>query len=130
MPLFSVASAVPANPGADLSGPGTLGPGTLGLCTGPGVGVNCTDFQLVSGSSSGTALTGALSFLNQEVISVVVPDKFLCTFFQGFTCTSSGANGEVSMTEGVWNLAGAPGASGSVDFSDLTGSFSCVSSVI
>ncbi|KAJ7491413.1 hypothetical protein B0H11DRAFT_2008975 [Mycena galericulata] len=75
-------------------------------------------------------LTGGLSFLDGEISWAVVPDGFVCTFFQDFGCTASGTgnagtNSEVVLQGGTWDFFNVPGLSGTEDFNDLTSSFVC-----
>ncbi|KAJ7438019.1 hypothetical protein B0H11DRAFT_2106036, partial [Mycena galericulata] len=97
------------------------------VCSGtPPVG--CVTVPVVSDDC--VNLTGGLSFLDGEISGAVVPDGFVCTFFQDFGCTASGTgnagtNSEVVLQGGTWNMAKVPGLSGTEDFNDLTSSFVC-----
>ncbi|KAJ7110407.1 hypothetical protein C8R44DRAFT_883564 [Mycena epipterygia] len=121
--LVSLASATPVQqPGIDASV-------TVEVCTGavnPPSG--CVNVPVVSDSC--VNLTGGLTFLNKEISSAVVSGGFICTFFQDFGCISSGTgnnptDSEVDLQEGQWNFAAVPGHAGTVNFNDLTSSFSC-----
>ncbi|KAJ7110406.1 hypothetical protein C8R44DRAFT_742897 [Mycena epipterygia] len=72
-------------------------------------------------------LIGGFTFLNKEISSAEVPRGIFCTFFQsGFGCASADPNdGKVVLREGVWDFSNIPGKDDTVDFNDLTGSFSC-----
>ncbi|KAJ3897998.1 hypothetical protein F5879DRAFT_813243, partial [Lentinula edodes] len=73
-----------------------------------------------------TDLTGGLSFLNQEISVIVVPDGFVCSFYEEFGCLGSqNAQNVVVLTGGTWNMFSVPGITGTQDFNDLTSSFSC-----
>ncbi|KAJ7491351.1 hypothetical protein B0H11DRAFT_1719005 [Mycena galericulata] len=88
----------------------------------------CVTVPVVSDSC--VDLTGGLSFLDEEISGAVVPDGFVCTFFQDFGCISSGkvnagTDSEVVLQGGTWDFFSVPGLSGTTDFNDLTSSFSC-----
>ncbi|KAJ6470427.1 hypothetical protein C8R45DRAFT_1015590 [Mycena sanguinolenta] len=120
--LVSFASATPLKRSADASA-------TIEVCSGgsnPPSG--CVTVPVVSEDC--VNLTGGLSFLNKEITIAVVPNGFICTFFEDFACISSGTgnsgtNSEVVLQGGTWNFFDVPGLSGTEDFNDLTSSFSC-----
>ncbi|KAJ7437993.1 hypothetical protein B0H11DRAFT_2359155 [Mycena galericulata] len=73
---------------------------------------------------------GGLSFLNEEISAAIIPDGFVCTFFDDFGCISegtgnSGTDTEVVLQEGSYDFFDVEGLSGPEDFNDLTSSFSC-----
>ncbi|KAJ7611200.1 hypothetical protein FB45DRAFT_1009671 [Roridomyces roridus] len=123
--LVAVASAAPSN--MERSADATT---TVTLCTGsvsPPQG--CIAVPFVSGSCLDLS-QGGFSFLNKEISGAVVPGGFICTFFENAGCIASGTgnsnqNSEVVLTQGTWNLAAAPGLSGTENFNDLTSSITC-----
>ncbi|KJA28548.1 hypothetical protein HYPSUDRAFT_197397 [Hypholoma sublateritium FD-334 SS-4] len=94
------------------------------VCTGP-VGTGCVDIPV--GSDDCVNLNGGFVFLNKEISTAVIPDGLVCTFFESFGCTSQqGGGDDVVLTAGTWDFFSVPGTSQpSVDFNDLTSSFSC-----
>ncbi|KAJ7611187.1 hypothetical protein FB45DRAFT_320301 [Roridomyces roridus] len=123
--FVAVASAAPSN--MERSTAATT---TVTVCTGalnPPAG--CVAIPLVSGSCIDLS-QGGLNFLNKEISSASVPGGFICTFFENAGCIASGTgnsnqNSEVVLTQGSWNLAAAPGLSGTENFNDLTSSITC-----
>ncbi|KAF8205342.1 hypothetical protein K438DRAFT_1818960 [Mycena galopus ATCC 62051] len=118
--ILSFASATPVKPTSDVSP-------SVEVCSG-GVGVGCVTITVVS--SDCQDLDGGLSFLDKEISAAVVPDGFVCTFFEDFGCTASGTgnsgtDSEVVLTGGTWDFFDVPGLSGPEDFNDLTSSFAC-----
>ncbi|KAF8868257.1 hypothetical protein CPB84DRAFT_1858232 [Gymnopilus junonius] len=70
--------------------------------------------------------TGGLGFLNKEVTTAVLPDGFVCTFFENFGCESAqGGHDAVVLQGGTWSFFDVPGVDGPVDFNDLSSSFNC-----
>ncbi|KAJ7255820.1 hypothetical protein B0H12DRAFT_1112963 [Mycena haematopus] len=120
--LLSFASATPVKPSQDV-------PASIEVCTGasnPPSG--CVTIPVVSDDC--VNLTGGFSFLNKEISTAVVPDGFICSFFQDFGCTASGTgnagtDSEVDLQGGTWDFFEVPGLSGTEDFNDLTSSFTC-----
>ncbi|KAJ6449185.1 hypothetical protein C8R45DRAFT_1114798 [Mycena sanguinolenta] len=120
--LGSFASATPVKRSADVSA-------TVEICTGtinPSEG--CTTIPVVSDDC--VSFTGGFSFLDKEITSAIVPDGFICTFFEDFGCISSGTgnsgtDSEVVLQGGTWDFFDVPGLSGPEDFNDLSSSFSC-----
>ncbi|KJA28545.1 hypothetical protein HYPSUDRAFT_33970 [Hypholoma sublateritium FD-334 SS-4] len=94
------------------------------VCTGP-VGTGCVSIPV--GSDDCNDLDGGLVFLNKEITSAVIPGGLVCTFFESFGCISQqGGGDDVVLTAGTWDFFEVPGtSSASVDFNDLTSSFSC-----
>ncbi|KAF9454353.1 hypothetical protein P691DRAFT_656567, partial [Macrolepiota fuliginosa MF-IS2] len=85
------------------------------VCTGA-VGVGCITIPISSPSC--ISFTQGLSFLNKEVSSVVVPNRFVCTFFEWSGCRR--------LQGGSWNfIAGVSGMAGTVNFNDRASSFIC-----
>ncbi|KAJ3926138.1 MAG: hypothetical protein NXY57DRAFT_1065168 [Lentinula lateritia] len=109
--------------GAQVVSGAALVPATITACSGlPSNG--CVTIPVVSDVC--TDLTGGLSFLNQEISAVVVPDGFVCSFYEEFGCLGSqNAQNVVVLTGGTWNMFSVPGIAGTQDFNDLTSSFSC-----
>ncbi|KAJ7491387.1 hypothetical protein B0H11DRAFT_2228912 [Mycena galericulata] len=73
--LASLASAAPAsvqNRAADDSA-------SLQVCT-KSVTTGCVTVPVVSDTC--VDLTGGLSFLNEEISAAIIPDGFVCTFFE------------------------------------------------
>ncbi|KAF7350855.1 hypothetical protein MSAN_01647600 [Mycena sanguinolenta] len=120
--LVSFVSAAPGKPSTDASA-------TVEVCTGsvsPSQG--CINIPVISDSCIN--FTGGFSFLNKEISAAVVPNGFICTFFQDFGCIASGTgnagtDSEVILQGGTWNFFAVPGLSGTENFNDLTSSFVC-----
>ncbi|PPQ97237.1 hypothetical protein CVT26_000763 [Gymnopilus dilepis] len=92
------------------------------VCTGPLTG--CITIPISSDDC--TSFTGGLSFLNKEVTEAVIPDGFVCTFFEQFGCLSEqGGEDTVNLQGGTWSFFSVPGPAGTVDFNDLSSSFQC-----
>ncbi|PPQ97339.1 hypothetical protein CVT26_006573 [Gymnopilus dilepis] len=67
-----------------------------------------------------------LAFLNKEVSSAVIPDGFVCTFFEQFGCESALRGGDTTvLTGGTWTFTSVPGLATNVNFNDLASSFQC-----
>ncbi|KAF7344323.1 hypothetical protein MSAN_01913200 [Mycena sanguinolenta] len=118
--LVSFVSAAPGKPSTDASA-------GVEVCTGPPP-QGCITIPVVSDDC--VNLTGGFSFLNKEITTAVVPNGFICTFFQNFGCIASGTgnagtDSEVILQGGTWNFFAVPGLSGTEDFNDLTSSFVC-----
>ncbi|KIK69029.1 hypothetical protein GYMLUDRAFT_80405 [Collybiopsis luxurians FD-317 M1] len=113
---FAFAAAASAAP---------LAPATITVCTGslnPPAG--CVTIPVVSDAC--TDFTGGLSFLNEEVGSVQVPDGFVCSFYEEFGCLAGAhALDVVVLTGGSWNMFDVPGENGPQNFNDLASSFTC-----
>ncbi|KAJ7467889.1 hypothetical protein B0H11DRAFT_2191364 [Mycena galericulata] len=125
--LASIASASPAPTPTTVQNRGTDESASVEVCSAP-VPTGCVTVPVVSDDCMD--LTGGLSFLDEEITGVVVPDGFVCTFFQDFGCISSGkvnagTDSEVVLQGGTWDMVSVPGLSGTTDFNDLTSSFSC-----
>ncbi|KAJ3717217.1 hypothetical protein DFJ43DRAFT_1099954 [Lentinula guzmanii] len=101
-----------------------LAPATITACSGSLNPPNgCVTIPVVSDECMN--LTGGLSFLNKEISNVVVPDGFVCSFFSDFGCLGEQNIDEVVLTGGNWDMSDVPGIASTVNFNDLTSSFSC-----
>ncbi|KAJ6470494.1 hypothetical protein C8R45DRAFT_1015772 [Mycena sanguinolenta] len=88
----------------------------------------CLTIPIVS--SACIDLTGGLAGFNQEISLAIIPDGFICTFYQAFSCVESGTipggtENEVLLQGGTWNFFSVPGLTGNTDFNDLTSSLTC-----
>ncbi|KAF7340870.1 hypothetical protein MSAN_02116500 [Mycena sanguinolenta] len=118
----AAATATPIGRSADASP-------SVEVCTGSLSPANgCVTIPVVSDEC--VDLNGGLSFLNKEISNALVPDGFICTFFEDFGCIASGtgnsgSDSEVILQGGSWDFFEVPGLSGTEDFNDLTSSFTC-----
>ncbi|PPQ97340.1 hypothetical protein CVT26_006574 [Gymnopilus dilepis] len=93
------------------------------VCTGSAT-TGCITVTISSDSCIN--FTGGLSFLNKEVSTAVIPDGFVCTFFEQFGCESAqGGEDTVVLQGGTWDFFEVPGVASTVDFNDLSSSFQC-----
>ncbi|KJA13001.1 hypothetical protein HYPSUDRAFT_195902 [Hypholoma sublateritium FD-334 SS-4] len=121
--LATVSLAAPG-PAVSIKARGADASVNVEVCTGnPGTG--CVSIPI--GSDSCNNLDGGLVFLNKEISSAIVPGGIVCTFFEDFGCLSEqGGADVVVLTSGTWSFFSVPGtAEPTVDFNDLTSSFSC-----
>ena len=72
--VLAVASAAPT---AELE---TRAAAEITVCTAVNFGGTCVTLSVVSDEC--TDLTGGLSILNKEISAAVIPDGFICTFFE------------------------------------------------
>ncbi|KAJ7437992.1 hypothetical protein B0H11DRAFT_595873 [Mycena galericulata] len=107
--LTFVALTSPAPTPTGFQNRGTDESASVEVCTGP-VPTGCVTVPVVPDDC--VDLTGGLSFLNGEISGAVVPDGFVCTFFDDFGCISEGTGNSGTDSEVV--LQG-----GTYDFSDL-----------
>ncbi|KAJ7491393.1 hypothetical protein B0H11DRAFT_2228918 [Mycena galericulata] len=74
-------------------------------------------------------LTGGLNSLHWEITGAVIPDGFVCTFFEDFGCIAKGTGNAGTDSEilqgATYNFFDVDGMSGSEDFNYLTSSFRC-----
>ncbi|KAJ3566281.1 hypothetical protein NP233_g7098 [Leucocoprinus birnbaumii] len=89
---------------------------------------NCITVPAVTGSC--VNLVGGLAGWNDDVSGVQIPLGFVCTFYDNFSCLSSGAsdNGDsVTLQGGNWpSFFSVPGDNGvNVNWNDRTSSFLC-----
>ncbi|KAJ6470523.1 hypothetical protein C8R45DRAFT_1104930 [Mycena sanguinolenta] len=103
---LSVASASPVTASPDASP-------SIEVCTSITF-TGCLTIPIVS--SACVDLTGGLAGFNEEISLAIIPDGFICTFFEAFACSST-AN-EVILQGGTTNFD-------DIHFNDLTSSFTC-----
>ncbi|KAJ7279383.1 hypothetical protein C8J57DRAFT_1712460 [Mycena rebaudengoi] len=83
----------------------------------------CVDIPITSADC--LSFTGGLSFFNDEVSSVKIPDGFHCSFFDAASCISKDTDTDVVfLNGGAYNFSD-PESSGNVDFNDRASSFRC-----
>ncbi|KAJ6470476.1 hypothetical protein C8R45DRAFT_1166152 [Mycena sanguinolenta] len=105
---------------------------SIEVCTSSSAG-RCATIAVVS--TACVNLTGRLGWLNKNISTAIIPDGFVCTFFQretsilaNFRCASAAGTGNASdvvLPGGNWNFCRVPGLDGMENFSDLTSSFTC-----
>ncbi|PPR04120.1 hypothetical protein CVT26_001347 [Gymnopilus dilepis] len=95
------------------------------VCTGSAAAGNgCVTIPISADAC--TDFTGGLSFLNKEVSGAIIPDGFVCTFFEQFGCESAqGGKDTVVLQGGTWSFTKVPGVAGTVNFNDKPSSFEC-----
>ncbi|KAF8205346.1 hypothetical protein K438DRAFT_1818969 [Mycena galopus ATCC 62051] len=127
--VLSPGSATPVNLGTSIQYDNV----TVEVCSeGGDSAIGCVIIPVVSDDCIN--LTGGFSGLNKEISAAVVPDCFICKFFQAFGCTTDGivdpgTDSEVDLPQGSWDFSSVPGFSGTTNFEDLTSSFACFSLV-
>ncbi|KAJ3560306.1 hypothetical protein NP233_g10924 [Leucocoprinus birnbaumii] len=102
---------------------------SVSICVAPNF-VTCITVPTVAGTC--VNLVGGLSGWNNEVSSARIQQGFVCTFFDNFSCLSSGqsVNGDsVTLQGGDYpSFASLPGdnfQTGSTNFADRASSFTC-----
>ncbi|KAJ6470445.1 hypothetical protein C8R45DRAFT_937359 [Mycena sanguinolenta] len=100
---------------------------SIEVCTSSAAG-RCATIAVVSAAC--VNLTGRLGWLNKNISTAIIPDGFVCTFFQretsilaNFRCASATGTGKASgvvLPGGNWNFCRVPGLDGMENFSDLT----------
>ncbi|KAJ6470432.1 hypothetical protein C8R45DRAFT_1015601 [Mycena sanguinolenta] len=109
-------SFVTANPATSPS---------IEVCTNS-TAARCATIAVVSAAC--VNLTGRLGWLNKNISAAIIPDGFVCTFFQNLLCASATGTGNASdvvLQGGSWNFSSVPGLDGMENFTDLTSSFTC-----
>ncbi|KAK7022231.1 hypothetical protein R3P38DRAFT_2780292 [Favolaschia claudopus] len=99
------------------------------ICTKDATSPGCADVPFTSGRCIN--LDGGLSFFYKQISAVVVPGGHARTFYQDYECQApsghlnSATDGEVYLAAGTWIMNAVPSLDGTVDFNDLTSSFTC-----
>ncbi|KIJ46861.1 hypothetical protein M422DRAFT_249604 [Sphaerobolus stellatus SS14] len=99
---------------------------TIEVCTDANFGGSCVTIPVVSDQC--IDFTGGLAFLNEAISSAVIPDGFVCFFFEEFDCADSGSSSgdEVTLQGGTFpDFEAIQGIFGSPSFNDLASSLSC-----